>query len=185
MLDKLYADTKNRMKKTVEATLHELQTVRTGKASPHLLDNVKVEAYGSQMPLNQLATVSAPEPRLLTVQAFDKATVGEIVKAIQVADLGLNPAVDGNMIRLAIPQLNEERRLELVKHCKNIAENGRIAARNIRRDANEHLKKAQKAKEISEDQESDGHDEIQKVTDEIIKEIDELLKKKEKDLMEV
>lgn len=185
MLEKFYKETKERMKKSVEAVVSEMQTVRTGKASPHLLDHVKVDAYGSSMPLNQLATINAPEPRLLTVQVFDKGTVGDVVKAIHKADLGLNPAVDGNLIRLAIPQLNEERRLELVKHCKTIAENGRVAIRNIRRDANDQLKKMQKDKELSEDQEADGHDEVQKMTDDLIKDIDAALEKKEKELMEV
>lgn len=185
MLEKVYKETKERMQKSVESVISEMQTVRTGKASPHLLDHVKVEAYGSAMPLNQLATVNAPEPRLLTVQVFDKGTVGDVVKAIHKADLGLNPAVDGNLIRLAIPQLNEERRMELVKHCKTIAENGRVAIRNIRRDANDQLKKMQKDKELSEDQEADGHDEVQKMTDDLIKEIDAALEKKEKELMEV
>lgn len=185
MLEKFYKETKERMKKSVEAVVSEMQTVRTGKASPHLLDHVKVEAYGSTMPLNQLATINAPEPRLLTVQVFDKGTVGDVVKAIHKADLGLNPAVDGNLVRLAIPQLNEERRLELVKHCKTIAENGRVAIRNIRRDANDQLKKMQKDKELSEDQEADGHDEVQKMTDDLIKDIDAALEKKEKELMEV
>ncbi len=185
MLEKIYKETKERMHKSVEAVVSEMQTVRTGKASPHLLDHVRVEAYGSVMPLNQLATINAPEPRLLTVQAFDKGTVGDIVKAIHKADLGLNPAVDGNMVRLAIPQLNEERRQELVKHCKTIAENGRVAIRNIRRDVNEHLKKLQKDKQLSEDQEADGHDEVQKITNDMIKEIDAGLAKKEKELMEV
>ena len=185
MLEKFYKETKERMHKSVEAVMSEMQTVRTGKASPHILDHVRVDAYGSTMPLNQVATVNAPEPRLLTVQAFDKGTVGDIVKAIQKADLGLNPAVDGNLIRLIIPQLNEERRQELVKHCKTIAENGRVAIRNIRRDANEQLKKMQKDKELSEDQEADGHDEVQKMTDKLIKDIDAALEKKEKELMEV
>jgi len=139
----------------------------------------------SVMPLNQLAATTAPEPRLLVVQAFDKSTVGNIVKGIQKADLGLNPAVDGQIIRIPIPALNEERRKELVKHCRNLAEEGKIAIRNIRRDANEHSKKMQKEKEISEDQEKDAHDEIQKITDELAKEIDELLSRKEKDVMEV
>ena len=137
------------------------------------------------MPLNQVATISAPEPRLLTVTAFDKSTVGDIVKGIQKADLGLNPSVDGTLIRLPIPQLNEERRKELVKHSKQIAENGRVAARNIRRDANDQIKKLEKDSEISEDQAADGLDEVQKITDETIKEIDQMLEKKEKELMEV
>lgn len=185
MLKALTKETEQRMLKSIEAVSRELGAVRTGKASVHLLDTVKVEAYGSVMPLNQVANATAPEPRLLVVQAFDKSTVGEIVKGIQKADLGLNPVVDGQVIRIPIPPLNEERRKELVRHCKHVAEEGRVAVRNIRRDANEHAKKAQKDKEISEDQEADLHDEVQKLTDESIKKIDELLAKKEKDVMEV
>ncbi len=178
-------ETKARMQKSIEAVSRELGSVRTGKASVHLLDTVRVETYGSVMPLNQVANATAPEPRLLVVQAYDKSTVGDIVKGIQKADLGLNPMVDGQIIRIPIPPLNEERRKELAKHCKHIAEEGRVAVRNIRRDANEHAKKAQKDKEISEDQEADLHDEVQKLTDEFIKKIDELLERKEKEVMEV
>ncbi|MEW6412154.1 MAG: ribosome recycling factor [Candidatus Zixiibacteriota bacterium] len=185
MLNALIKDTKDRMHKTIEAVKKELGTVRTGKASVHILDSVKVEAYGTVMPLNQVASMNAPEPRLLVVQPFDKTVIGDIVKGIQKADLGLNPAVDGQMIRIPVPPLNEERRKELVKQCKNLAEDGRVAIRNIRRDANEHAKKAQKSKEISEDQEADLHDEVQKLTDESIKAIDELLSKKEKEVLEV
>jgi ribosome recycling factor len=185
MLEAVIKETKERMNKSVEAVSRELGSVRTGKASVHLLDTVRVEAYGSVMPLNQVANATAPEPRLLMVQAFDKSTVGDIVKGIQKADLGLNPVVDGQMIRIPVPPLNEERRKELVKHCKNIAEDGRVAVRNIRRDANEQAKKAQKDKELSEDQEADLHDEIQKLTNESIEKIDGLLAKKEKDVMEV
>lgn len=185
MLEKIYTETKSRMNKTMEAVTRDLGTVRTGKASPHLLDSVKVEVYGSTLPLNQVATVSSPEPRFLVVQAFDKSTVGEIAKAIQKADLGLNPMVDGNLVRLPVPALNEERRKELVRQCKNIAEEGRVAVRNIRRDANEEIKKTQKDKHISEDQEADGHDEVQKFTDDSIKQIDEIVVKKEKEVMEI
>lgn len=185
MLDAVKNDTRERMDKTVEATARELSSVRTGKASVHLLDSVKVEAYGSVMPLNQVATASTPEPRLIVVSAFDKTTVPDIVKAIQKADLGLNPLVDQQTIRIPVPALNEERRKELVKHCKNVSEDGRVAVRNIRRDANEQVKKAQKDKEISEDQEADLHDDIQKMTDEHIKKIDDLLSDKEKEVMEV
>lgn len=185
MLEKIYEETKSRMSKTIEAVTRDLGTVRTGKASPHLLDSVKVEVYGSTMPLNQVATVSSPEPRFLVVQAFDKTTVGEISKAIQKADLGLNPMVDGNLIRLPVPALNEERRKELVKQCKNIAEEGRVAVRNIRRDANEEIKQLQKDKEISEDQEADGHDEVQKFTNDSIEQIDQIVVNKEKEVMEV
>jgi ribosome recycling factor len=185
MLEELFKETHERMHKTLEAVTREFSTIRTGKASVHLLDTVKVEAYGTVMPLNQVATISAPEARLLVVQAFDKSTVGDIVKGIQKADLGLNPQVDGQIIRLPIPPLNEERRKELVRHCKNIAEEGRIGIRNIRRDANERIKKAQKDKTISEDQEADALEKIQELTDEHIKQIDELLSKKEKEVMEV
>jgi len=185
MQEELYKDTKERMAKSIEAVGREFSAVRTGKASVHLLDMVKVEAYGSTMPLNQVATISAPEPRLLVVQAFDKTTVSEIVKGIQKADLGLNPIVDGQTIRLPVPALNEERRKNLAKQCKNLAEEGRVAIRNIRRDANDTIKKAQKDKDISEDQEKDSFAEIQKYTDASIKEIDVLLEAKEKDVLEV
>ncbi|MBK7143531.1 MAG: ribosome recycling factor [bacterium] len=185
MIEEILKQTKEKMHKSVEAIHRELGTVRTGKASTHLLDTVRVEAYGSQMPLNQVGTVSAPEARMLTIQAFDKTVVGEIVKAIQKADLGLNPQPDGTLIRIPIPALNEERRKELVKHCKHIAEEGRVAIRNIRRDANEHLKKALKDHKVAEDSEKDGIDKIQKMTDDYIRQIDDQLSKKEKEMMEV
>ncbi len=185
MLDKLKKEAHERMHKTVEAVNREFHTIRTGKASPSLLDTIVVEAYGSRMPINQLGTISTPEARLLVVQAFDKSTVGDIVKAIQAADLGLNPQPDGQIIRIPIPPLNEERRKNLVKQAKHVAEEGRVAIRNIRRDANDELKQAEKSSDISEDQMHDGFDEIQKITDEHIKEIDDLLEAKEKDVMEV
>ncbi|MCH9024503.1 MAG: ribosome recycling factor [candidate division Zixibacteria bacterium] len=174
-----------KMDKTVEVVASEFRAVRTGKANAHLLDTVKVEAYGTSMPLNQVATVNAPEPRLLVVQAFDKGTVGDIIKGIQSADLGLNPIADGATIRVPIPALNEERRKEMARQCKHLAEEGRVAIRNIRREANEHIKKLQKDKEVSEDQEHDLHDEIQKLTDNHTKKIDALLAEKEKEVMEV
>ena len=174
-----------KMDKTVEVVASEFRAVRTGKASSHLLDTVKVEAYGTSMPLNQVATVNAPEPRLLVVQAFDKSTIGDIIKGIQSADLGLNPIADGATIRVPIPALNEERRKEMARQCKHLAEEGRVAIRNIRREANEHIKKLQKDKEVSEDQEHDLHDEIQKLTDNHTKKIDTLLAEKEKEVMEV
>ncbi len=185
MLDGVYKETTDKMHKTIEAISRELGAVRTGKASIHLLDTVKVEAYGTTMPLNQVGTVNTPEPRLIVVQAFDKSTVGDIIKGIQKADLGLNPVVDGQIIRIPVPALNEERRKELVRHCKHLAEEGRVAIRNIRRDANEHVKKLQRDKDISEDQEKDAHDEIQKMTDDYIKRIDEMVVKKEAEVMEV
>lgn len=185
MKETIIADAKAKMAKSVTAIARELTSIRTGTASPAFLDTVKVQAYGASMPLNQVATVTAPENRLIVVQAFDKSTVGDIVKAIQVADLGLNPAVDGQIIRLPIPPLNEDRRRDLVKRCKTIAEEGRVAVRNVRRDANDHVKKAEKDKELSEDNAKDAHDDIQKLTDEHCKEIDKLLEIKEKDVMEV
>ncbi|HHI03130.1 MAG TPA: ribosome recycling factor, partial [candidate division Zixibacteria bacterium] len=146
---------------------------------------IRVDYHGTVMPLNQLASISAPEPRLLVVQAWDKAIVGEISKAIQVADLGLNPQVDGNIIRLPIPPLNEERRRELVKHCKKIAEEGKIAVRNIRRDANDSLRKAEKDKSISEDDLKRGIDKVQELTNRFTDEIEEAMETKEADIMEV
>ncbi len=185
MLEELKKDAAERMYKSVEATAKDFSSIRTGKASIHLLDSVKVDAYGSVMPLNQVATASSPEPRLLVVTAFDKGTVGDILKGIQKADLGLNPIAEGAVIRIPIPALNEERRKELVRQCKKAAEDGKIAIRNVRRDANEHAKAAQKAKEVSEDQEADLHDEIQKLTDKHTKEIDDMFVKKEAEVMEV
>jgi ribosome recycling factor len=185
MLDALYKELKEKMHKSVDTVVREFHVVRTGKASAHLLDTVRVEAYGTSLPLNQVATVSAPEPRLLVVQPFDKSTVGEIVKGIQKSDIGLNPSVDGGTIRVPVPALNEERRKELVKHCKHVAEEGRVAIRNIRRDANERVKHLVKDKAISEDQEKDAHEKVQKLTDEHIHEIDHQLIKKEKEVMEV
>jgi ribosome recycling factor len=185
MINDILKDAKSRMDKSIEAVTKELASVRTGKASVHLLDTVKVEAYGSTMPLNQLATVSAPEPRLLVVQPYDKGTSGDIVKGIYKADLGLNPNVDGPIIRIVVPALNEERRRELVKHCKHLAEEGRVAIRNIRRDANEHIKKAEKDKKASEDDAANARDEIQEVTNNHIARIDELLERREAEVMEV
>jgi ribosome recycling factor len=185
MVEEIYKQTKDKMHKTVEAIHRELGAVRTGKASVHLLDTVRVDAYGTTMPLNQVATVNSPETRLLVVQPFDKSLAGEIVKSIQKADLGFNPLLDGGLIRIPVPPLNEERRKELVKHCKHVAEEGRVAIRNIRRDSNEHMKKALKDKQISEDQERQGLDKVQKMTDDYIRQIDELVVKKEHEVMEV
>lgn len=185
MLDVIQSEAKERMRKTLESVTREFGAIRTGKASVSLLDTVRVDAYGTRMPLNQLATIAAPEPRLLVVQAFDKTTVGDIVKAIQMANLGLNPMAEGQTIRVPVPPLNEERRKELVKLCRTAAEDARVAIRNIRRDANERIKKEQKAKTISEDEQKEGLAEVQKMTDDYIKKIDEALEKKEKQVMEV
>jgi len=183
--DKILADARERMDKAIEATQREFSTIRTGKASVALLEPVRVNYYGNEVPLNQAASVSAPEARLLIVQPWEKQMTGEISKAIQKSELGLNPIVDGNIIRVPIPELNEERRREMVKMVKKHAEDGRIAIRNIRRDANDHLKKAEKDKEISEDEQHRYADEIQKLTDAHTTTIDKLVEAKEAEVMEV
>ena len=185
MTDKIYNETEEKMKKSFHSIQKDFSSLRTGKATSALLDSVRVDYHGTIMPLNQLASISAPEARLLMVQAWDKTIVGEIVKAIQKADLGLNPLVEGNIVRLPIPSLNEERRRELVKLCKKIAEDGKVAIRNIRRDANEHLKKAEKDRSINEDEHKKGAEKIQKTTDKFISMIDDLMANKEKEIMEV
>ena len=173
------------MDKSVEAIRNELATVRTGKASPALLDLVKVEAYGQQMPINQMAQISAPEPRLIVVQPYDPSQIGEIEKALMASDLGLTPSNDGKVIRLPIPPLTEERRKELVRVTHRIAEEGRIAIRNIRHDANKKVQQAEKDGEISEDEMHRKLKEIQDLTDEHVERIDEMLERKEKEIMEV
>jgi ribosome recycling factor len=174
-----------RMKKSVEATARELAHIRTGKATPSLLDNVKVDYYTNIVPISQAASISAPEPRLIVIQPWEKKLIPEIVKAIMKSDLGLNPVAEGNIIRVPIPTLTEERRKELVKIVKNMVEEGRVAVRNIRRDANEQLKKAEKAKEISEDEHHRVAEKVQQATDKYIAQLDELVRKKEKEIMEV
>ncbi|GBD92684.1 ribosome-recycling factor [bacterium BMS3Abin05] len=174
-----------RMRKSLEAIQSEMAKIRTGKATTSLLDMIKVNYYGSQVPLKQVANITVPEPRLLSVQPWEKNLIPEIEKAILKSDLGLNPSNDGKTIRIPFPQLTEERRKELVKLVKKMAEEGRIAVRNIRRDVNEHIKKAQKNHELTEDQEHDELDEIQKLTDEYIEKIVKILAEKEKEIMEV
>jgi ribosome recycling factor len=185
MIDDVLADAARRMDKTVESTRHEFTTIRTGRASAALLDRVQVDAYGSKMPLNQLATISVPEPRLLTITPFDKGTMRDIERAIQESDLGLTPSNDGKVIRLPIPQLTEERRKELVKQVKQMAEEGRVSARNVRRDALHHLKEAEKNGETGADDVRRAEERLQKVTDEHVHRIDEALKAKEAEIMEV
>jgi ribosome recycling factor len=182
--EEILKDAERRMTLATESTLSEFTKIRTGKASTAILDSVRVDYYGSKAPLKQVANIGIPEPRLLTIQPWDKSIIGIIEKAIQVADLGLNPINDGNMIRVPIPQLTEERRVELAKICKKIAEDGRVAIRNIRRDANEKLKYAEKDHAISEDDSHRFQDNVQELTDETIKKIDELLEKKEAEIME-
>ena len=178
-------DVSAHMDKSVEAIRGEFGTVRTGKASPGLLDLVKVEAYGTQMPLNQMATISSPEPRLLVVAPFDPSQMGAIEKSLLASDLGLTPSNDGKVIRLPIPVLTEERRKDLVRMTHKIAEEGRVAVRNIRHDANKRIQAAQKAGEISEDEMHRQLKEVQDLTDRHIASIDEMLERKEKEVMEV
>ena len=178
-------ETQARMDKALEAIRREFASVRTGKASPALLEHVRVEAYETQMPLEQLSTISAPEPRLLVVQPWDKSLMGAIEKAIQSSDLGLNPSNDGTVIHVPIPPLNEERRKELVKVLHKMAEEGRVSVRSARRVANDELKEKMKSGEIPEDE---GHrmlEKVQKATDEHVELIDSLLKAKEEEVMEV
>jgi len=176
---------KTRMEKAVEDLRKEMASTRTGRASVHMLDSVTVEAYGSQMPLNQLANVSAPEPQLITVQAWDVSLIGAIEKAIRGGDLGLNPMNDGKLVRVPVPALTEERRKDMVKHLHKVLEEHRTAVRNIRRDGNELIKKALKDKKITEDEERGALDQIQKLTDDEIKKMEELAKGKEKEVMSI
>jgi ribosome recycling factor len=180
-----HAEVRAQMEKAVEAVRREFTGVRTGKASPALLDTVKVEAYGSKMPLNQLATIGAPEPRLLIVQPCDKGLMGAIEKAVRAAELGLNPANDGTVIRIPIPALNEERRREMVRLLHKLAEEGRVAIRHARHEGNKAIKAREHEHEVSEDEARRQVDEVQKLTDEYITKIDHLLKAKEEEVMEV
>lgn len=173
------------MDRAIEALRREFSGVRTGKASPALLDTVKVEAYGSHLPLNQVATVSAPEPRLLLVQPWDRGMLGPVEKAIQTADLGLNPSNDGKIVRVPIPALTEERRREYVKVLHKMAEEARVSVRHARKEANDEVKRLQKDGEVSEDEARRRQDEVQKATDRHIETIDELLRHKEAEVMEV
>ena len=174
-----------RMDKTIESLKHEFANVRTGRARTSLLDSVMVDYYGAPTPVNQVANVSAPDPRMILIAPWDKTMIGAIEKAILTSDLGLNPNNDGDSIRLAIPQLTEDRRKELVKVVSKKAEDAKVAIRNIRRDANDAIKKEEKAKTITEDVSKDGQDQVQKLTDKKIKLIDELRDTKEKDVMSV
>jgi ribosome recycling factor len=185
MIDDVLKDAGRRMDKTVEATKHEFTTIRTGRASAALLERVQVTAYGTKMPVNQLATISVPEPRLLTITPFDKGIMKEIEKGILESDLGLTPSNDGQLIRLPIPQLTEERRKDLVKQVRHLAEEGRVAARNVRRDAQHQLKEAEKNGETGADDVRRAEDRLQKVTDEHVTAIDAALKAKEAEIMEV
>lgn len=181
----VHKQTEERMKKSIKLYKDELNSVRAGRANPTLLDRISIDYYGTQTPLNQIANISAPEPRLLVIQPWDASVVSQIEKSILKSDLGLNPSVDGKVIRLAIPQLTEERRKELIKVVKKVAENAKVTIRNGRRDANDQIKKLQKSSEITEDEQKQAEDQMQKITDKYIEEIDNLLAQKEKELMEV
>lgn len=185
MIEEIKADAKQRMRKSIDSLNNELSKLRTGRANARLLDHVMVEYYGNKVPINQAATVAVEDARTIAVTPWESNLVPDIEKAIMSSDLGLNPTTAGNVIRIAMPPLTEERRKDLVKVVKGEAEKGRIAIRNIRRDANSDFKELLKEKEISEDEDHQAQDEIQKLTDEFIAEIETILVQKEKDLMEV
>jgi ribosome recycling factor len=178
-------DLRSRMDGALDKLKTDFAGLRTGRASANMLDPVQVDAYGSMMPLNQLANVTTPEPRMLIVSVWDKGLVKAVEKAIANSNLGVNPAADGQSIRVPVPELSEERRKELTKVASQYCENAKVAVRNVRRDGMEELKKAEKAKEISEDEQRRKGDEIQKLTDEFVKKADDLLADKEKDIMSV
>ncbi|RZQ56680.1 ribosome recycling factor [Pseudidiomarina tainanensis] len=185
MINEIKQDAKQRMEKSVEALRSQISKVRTGRAHPSILDGIMVPYYGADTPLKQLANITVEDSRTLAITVFDKSSSAAVEKAIMTSDLGLNPAAAGTVIRVPLPPLTEERRRDLVKVVRAEAEQGRVAVRNIRRDANNDLKELLKEKEITEDEERKGTDEIQKLTDTYIAKIDELLAEKEKDLMEV
>ena len=179
----MFGEVKTRMDGSIERVRRDMAGVRTGRAAVSLLDGVHVEAYGSKVPINQVATLSIPEPALIVAQPFDPSLMGAIEKAIRASDLGLNPANDGKVVRIPIPSLTDERRKELSRHVHKQAEEGRNAVRQVRRDANDRLKRLLKDSKISEDDERKGLDHVQKITDEHVKMIDELQKKKDQDLL--
>ncbi|ASB89586.1 ribosome recycling factor [Bacillus sonorensis] len=185
MSNQVMNQTKERMEKAVAAYQRELATVRAGRANPSLLDKVTVEYYGAQTPLNQLASITVPEARMLVITPYDKTALGDIEKAIQKADLGVTPTNDGSIIRITIPPLTEERRKELAKLVKKYSEDAKVAVRNIRRDANDDLKKLEKNGEMTEDELRSSTEDVQKLTDEYVSKIDEITKDKEKEIMEV
>ena len=184
-VEEMMQDGQRRMHQAVEHARNEFSTVRTGRASTALLDRIVIDYYGQETPLKQLATINVPEPRMLTIQPFDPSSMKQIEKAIQESDLGLTPSNDGTVIRLPIPQLTEERRKELVKVVRHLAEEGKVAVRNVRRDVMHHLKELVDKGDVGADEEHRAEDRVQKLTDEHIHSIDDLLKKKEAEIMEV
>jgi len=185
VIEDFIGDATQRMSKSVEATHEHFNSVRTGRASAALLDRITIEYYGTPTPLKNMATISAPEPRMLTIQPFDPSSIKQIEKTIQESDLGLTPSNDGKLIRLPIPQLTEDRRRELVKLVKQMAEEGRVAVRNVRRDAIKHLEDLVRNGDVGDDEERAAESRVQKLTDEHTSKIDELLKRKEAEIMEV
>ena len=185
MLDAIYAETEDRMDKVISAFQRELASLRAGRATPALLDRIEVDYYGAMTPLNQLAGVTAPESRLLVIQPWDKQALGDIEKAIMKSDLGLMPTNDGNVIRLSIPQLTEERRKDLVKFVRKKGEESKVGIRNVRRDANDDIKQLEKSNDISEDERRRSQDKIQELTDKKILEVDAVIAVKEQEMMEV
>jgi len=183
-VDDVLLETEDHMDKSIKATAHEFATVRTGRATPALVEHVKIDYHGTPTALNQLAMIRAPEPRLLVIEPWEKSIMRAIEKGLADANLGLNPTNDGRLIRIGIPPLTEERRKDLVKHCQQEAEQGKVALRNVRREAIDHIRKMQKAAEISEDEQHWGEEEVQKLTDQYIKKIDDLLAAKRVELME-
>jgi ribosome recycling factor len=185
MLDDIYLDTSEKMEKTINALKDDLASVRAGRANPHILDRVRVDYYGTPTPLNQVGNIMVPEARLLVIAPWDPSLIPAIEKALQVSDIGIMPSNDGKVIRLVFPELTEERRRDLVKMVRKMGEESKIAIRNLRRQANEMLKKEQKNSTITEDDLKDGEEEVQRMTDERIKLIDKLVEEKEKEIMEV
>ena len=184
-IDKLLKDTNTRMQKTIEYVHHEFSTIRTGKASAALVENINIDYYGTPTRLRELAGISTPEPRMIVIQPWDPTIVPAVVKAINTANIGITPVADGKIVRMPIPELDETRRKELTKYVKKLAEDSRVAVRNIRRETNDEIKKMQKKGDISEDDMYRHEETVQKATDSHIKEIDELLAHKEKEIMEV
>jgi len=179
------SDYSSKMDKSIQSLKRDLSTLRTGRANPDMLSIIKIDVYGQKMPIEQLATISVPEPRLISIQVWDKSNVSMIDSAIQKSELGINPQIDGQIVRLRIPDLTEERRKELIKILKNMGEKGKISIRNIRREANEELKKKLKEKKISEDENANFEKKIQKVTDTHIENIDKILSEKEKEILQI
>ncbi len=185
MIKDILTDAEDRMEKVERILVSDLASLRAGRATPSLLDNIMVDYYGTPTPVNQTANISCPEPRLIVIQPWDKNNIGAIEKGILKSDLGITPVNDGTVIRLAIPAMTEERRKELVKQCSKKTEDSKVAVRNIRRDANDSIKALEKGKEISEDESKKGLDDAQKLTDKFIKRLDEVLENKEKEIMEI